>query len=120
MRYAPLRANFLKDPIRVLLTLLYIGLIEGIDAEKIPCHGSRKFPEDKLSAQIVAVAKPQPNDRLPSPLKRLDMPICSGVYVAVQPEIDEEAVLPIDSRRAHRFPCDGDQPPVFLAGAFGQ
>ena len=82
-------------------------------------HGGRDLPAEEFFAQIVGVVErrcARPDDR-PVPAPRPPRS-CAASGAGLQPQIDEQAVVAIDVRRAERFAVDRDQALALLARRF--
>ena len=80
----------------------------------------RELPPEELAAEVVEVVDPDPDDRLPGALDRLDRRVLLRVGVGAKPHVDEQAIVAVRVRRAERLAVDGDHALPLLAGRLRQ
>lgn len=95
-----------------------IGLIKRIDAEDRSSNSGGEFPSKEFLADVIAVSDGDTNNRMAGILDRGDGAFLPGIRFSGEPDINEEAVLPIRRRPAERFGIDRDQSFALFAGRF--
>ena len=116
-------------PTRQALGELYVGLVEGVDAEGRSGHGHAHLPDEEERAEFLGPFKPYAQRRVAGRLERVEdarrlvgfSPLLRFARrVPIEKQADEDPVLAVLVRRARRLGDDRDDAPALLAGALGE
>ena len=98
------------------LRRLDVGLVEGIQAEHGAGDSGRHLPAIELGAEVTLVIHLDPHQRVSGGLEGVDLRVLIRIRRACEPDVREQAVVPVVLRRADGFVPDRDDPGAVLSG----
>ena len=103
-----------EQPLRVVLGLLDVRLVEGVDTKHCAGHRHGELPPEELAPEVDGLVQCEVGDGVAGFFERTE-----GLPHLLLPHRDEQPVGPVDLRWAHVLALDRHDPPSFLPRRFG-